>query len=433
MFRRLWLTAAFVAAIASMGAAPKPSPTTFPAASVATLANGIIVISQKSADTPLVGVQVFLPAGLSQQPPSRSGVAAVTAAVVLHTPVEGNADLAEVALRTGAALTYTIDPDDTRFYLECKASDLPRLMQDLHSALVRPDDAKFGAARDGAIAAANAAVQDPALVAYAMIRQVQYDGTGYGNPDAGRPVALQALGAGDVDAFAAQYRHGQGTIVAMSGNVTDDALTSAKSAFSDFSATPVARTSTPAPLVRGHEVVAHRDVASPWVAIGYPAPPQFSADFPAMLVIESLLGRGGDVHAFSLGSDEVAPQDFVGGYYQYEAQPGAFVEFYNGSNVDQDLRDLQSGIGRLRAGPLPPDLLDRARRSALGDFLASVATLDDQSWLLGRAAQSPAGAGFENALPLRIAAVTAADVQRVARKYLSTQTVAVVLPTGSGQ
>jgi zinc protease len=432
VIRGLRAIAMLVAAIASIGAAPKPSPTTFPAASATTLANGIVVITQKSADTPLVGVQVFLPAGLSQQPTSRSGVAAVTAAVVLHTPVEGAANLSDVALRTGAAVTYTIDPDDTRFYLECKASDLPRLMQDLHSALAHPDAAKFGAARDAAIDTANAAVKDPARVAYAMIRQVQYDGTSYAHPEAGRPVALQALTSSDVDAFAAQYRHGPGTVVAMSGNVTDEALASAKSTFSDFPATTIPRSPTAAPLVRGHEVVAHRDVASPWVAIGYAAPAQFSADFPAMLVIESLLGRGVDVHAFSLGPDAAVPQEFVGGYYQYEAQPGSLVEFYNGPNVDQDLRNLQSGIGRLRGGLLPPEILDQARRSALGDFLASVATLDDQSWLLGRAAQSPSGAAYENALPVRIASVTASDVQRVARKYLSTQTVAVLLPSGAG-
>ena len=124
------------------------------------------------------------------------------------------------------------------------------------------------------------------------------------------------------------------------------------------------------------------------------------------------------------------PEDFVGGYYQYEAQPGLLIEFYNGINVDRDLHNLEDGVGRLRGTQLSSDLLQRAKSLAQGEFLTSVATLGDQAWLLGRSVQSPAGAGFENALPARIAAVTAADVQRVARKYLASQTIAVVLPNG---
>jgi predicted Zn-dependent peptidase len=152
-----------------------------------------------------------------------------------------------------------------------------------------------------------------------------------------------------------------------------------------------------------------------------------------MLVVEALLGRGGDVHAFSYGPDFTPPDDFLGGYYQYEALPGSLIEFYSGANVDQDLHDLADGIARLKASPLPPDLLDRAKRTALGSLLTSVTTIDDRSWLLGRAALSPTGAAFENALPAAVAAVSANDVQRVARTYLTTQTLAVVLPSSTGQ
>ena len=70
--------------------------------------------------------------------------------------------------------------------------------------------------------------------------------------------------------------------------------------------------------------------------------------------------------------------------------------------------------------------------AAEGTFLTSVATLDDQSWLLGRSALSPSGTAFENQLPKRIAAVTAADVRRVAQKYLGTQLLALVSPNQVG-
>jgi zinc protease len=405
----------------------------FPTASVTTLPNGVVIASQASPDTPLVGAQIFLPAGSAHQSQEHAGIAGVTAAMVMHTPVEGGTDLADVADRLGAMARYTIDPLDTRFSIECKASDLPRLLGDLSKALKQPDARTFAAARDAALGDANKAIKDPALTAYGMIRQAEFAGSGFARPDAGGPTALAALTPADALAFTTRLRHGTGTVVALTGDVTPEVLAAAGSAFADFAASP----GTPAPAsaspTRTREVVAHRDVASPWVAVGFAVPSQFSADFPAMLVIETLLGSGGDEHAFSYGSVAPAPDDFVGGYYQFEAQPGVLVEFFNGENVDRDLHNLEDGVTRMRSGLLPADLLNRVRSVTLGEFLTSVATLDDQSWLLGRAALSPSGVGFENALPARISAVSAADVLRVARKYLVIETIAVVLPNAQGQ
>lgn len=415
------------ASISSLSALP------FPPITVATQPNGAIVASQVSRDTPLVGAQVFFAAGIVQQPSDQAGVAAVAGAIVLNTPVDGASSAVDIAKRLGASLTYTVDPQDTRFSIECKASDLPRLLGALAKAADHPDGRAFAAARDTALSAAQAAIKDPVLVTYAMIRQAQYQGTGYANPDPGRTIDLVKLAPSDALAFAAQYRRGTGLVVAMSGDVTDEDVTAAKSAFGAYPAGKMPVLPTPSAVTRGREIVAHRDVASPWIAVGYAVPSQFAADFPAMLVIESLLGRGGSVHALSYGPDAAPPDGFVGGYYQYEAQPGAFVEFYSGPNIDQDLKNLQDGIGRLRGGTLPSDLLDRAKTAAVGSYLTSVTTLDDQSWLIGRAAISPGGVAFENDVAKRIGAVTASDVQRVARKYLATQTVAVVLPSGVGQ
>jgi zinc protease len=161
----------------------------------------------------------------------------------------------------------------------------------------------------------------------------------------------------------------------------------------------------------------------------------YASDYPTMLVIEALLGRGGDVHSFSLGSDNSLPDEFAGAYYQYEAQPGMLAVFLNGSDasVDGAVRDLQSAVGRLRGSALPDAIIDRGRRLAIGQYYAGVSTLGDAAWLLGRAAASPDGPNFENLVPARIARVSAADVQRVARRYLQGEILGIVLPQSSPQ
>jgi zinc protease len=436
--RRLLPIACSVAAAALIGAAPPvihpvaASSPAFPASTVNTLPNGVIVATQVTADNPLVAMQVFLPAGLAQQPQGKAGIAAVTASIVLQTPVEGDASIKDIASRTGSEITFTVDPADTRFYIEAMPADMVRLVRGLSLALAHPSTDRFAKARTDEIEAADSAVKDPVMVTLSMIREVQYEGTGYASPDAGKPLELNALTPADVDAFAGQFRHGGGTVVALAGNVTSDVTGAVTAAFGSFASSAGPKAPAPPRVSRGHEIVAHRDVVAPWIAIGYSAPSQFSADFPAMLVIEALLGRGGGVHSFSFGPDAVPPDDYVGGYYQYEAQPGAFIEFYNGANVDQDLRALDNGVSRLRGGLLSDALLNEAKASARGTYLTSASTLDDQTWLLGRSAISPAGLSFENDLSDRIEAVSAKDVQRVARAYLTTQIVAVVLPNGVG-
>jgi len=421
-------------AFALLGAAPAPAPGQFPAASVTTLPNGVIVTAQISDDSPIASAQIFVPAGLAQQTPQTAGVAAVTASVVLRTPTDNGMSLADEAASAGGSIDYEIDPETTRFEIESRASELPRLLNALAQAIAKPDLTRFALARTEIVNLAGDDEKNPARVAYAMVRQVRYRGTGFAFPQAGRATALARLTPGDVTRFAALYQHGTGTIVALTGALTAADIDSASAAFAAWPASAAPAPAAPALDMRQSQIIAHRDVAAPWLALGFAAPSQFSRDFPAMLVIEALLGRGGGARALSFGTSNQAPaDDYAGAYYQYDANPGTLVIFFNGGSrdVEDALRQAEQGISRLRGQPLPAELVARARKLALGEYYLSVTSLSDAAWMLGRSARSPEGVAFENALAARIAAVTPADVQRVAKQYLGNETIAIVLPTNT--
>jgi zinc protease len=431
-------TAAVLASLL-LAAAPapnKPLPDlSFAPATQVKLQNGVIIASQPSADVPLVGVQVFMPEGLVQQPAGKAGIASVTASLVLQTKVEGSATLSQTVAQAGGSVSYTLDPLDTRYYLECREHDFARLFHDLRVALGHPDLAQLAAERTRALAGANALTNNPLEAAYAMIRQVRYHGTGFALPDQGSSVTLAGVSRADVNAYVASYMRGSGTIIALEGAVTQPLIDTASHEFEGLPATPPAPVPSPNPVVRMHQIVAHRSVSAPWVAVAYEAPSQYSSDFATMLVIEALLGSGGDVHAFNYTSNELAPQDFIGAYYQYEASPGSMIVFLGGANenLDQSVRDLETGVARLRGDHIENTLIAEARKTALGDYFLSVTRFDDLAWLLGRAAASPEGVAFENNLPTRIMSVSPADIQRVARRYLTKETIAIVLPQTARQ
>jgi zinc protease len=429
------LASALLGAAPAHGVVPLPAGLSFAPATQVTLRNGVIIASQPAADLPIVNAQIFIPAGLAQQPAGKAGIAAVTASLVLQTPVEGKTTLEQAVASTGGSISYTLDPLDTRYSLETRDADFARLLHDVCSALRQPDTSQLAAQRATALAGANALTSNPLETAYAMIREVRYHGTGFALPDQGSSITIASLSQSDVSAYVASYSRGSGTVVALEGAVTQAAVDAATREFGDLPAATPAPAPTPNAVLRMRQVVARRSVASPWVAVAYEAPSQYSADFATMLVIEAMLGSGGDVHALNYASDEIAPQDFIGAYYQYEATPGSMIVFLGGEseNLDQSVRDLETGIARLRGANLSNSLIAEAKKTALGDYYLSATRLDDLGWLLGRSAASPEGVAFENNVPQRILSVGAPDIQRVARRYLTKETIAIVLPQAEGQ
>ncbi len=422
---------AALAAVALLGAAPASMTLrSFAPASTQRLANGVIIASQPQSDLPLIGAQVSVPVGLAQQPTNKAGVAAIAAALVLATRVEGNTSLTDAVESTGGEISYTLDPLDTRFYLECRSDDFARLVHDLRMALAGPDVSQTELQRVKTLGSARSMSQNPIEVAYAMVRQVNYSGNGFALPDQGDPLTIEKLTRADVAAFATAYNRGTGMVVALEGAATQPILDAAAKEFGALPSGAVASAPTVKRIDRTHQVVAHRSVAAPWVAVAYQAPDQYSSDFATMLVIEALLGGSGGVDSFAFSSAAPMPDDYVGAYYAYDANPGSMIVFLGGSdsNLDQSMRDLETGIARLRGDTLSASLVDDAKRSALGDYYLSATTLAGQAWLLGRSVSSPEGLAFENRLPQRILAVKAPDVQRVARRYLTKETIAIVLP-----
>src|SRR5579864_3603562 len=141
--RKLVPVGLLLCALALAGAAPRtsgsfPAAASFSNAQQITLPDGVVIVSQPSWDLPLIGAQVFVPLGLAQQPLDKTGVAALTAELVMHTAVEGDKSLMAVAASAGATLRYTLEPFETRYYLESRSDDFPRLLHDLSAALARP-------------------------------------------------------------------------------------------------------------------------------------------------------------------------------------------------------------------------------------------------------------------------------------------------------
>ena len=145
-------------------------------------------------------------------------------------------------------------------------------------------------------------------------------------------------------------------------------------------------------------------------------------------VIEALLGRGPSSRLRAaiidggLASQAVANAD--------SRQQSGLFDVYAIANAGHTTGDLQAAleiqVARLRDEPVSADELDKAKTQSIAVLVRRLQTHDNVAQALVRAAVIQGDPGAVNRLAGEYGAVTAADVQRVARKYLTVANSTVV-------
>jgi len=178
-----------------------------------------------------------------------------------------------------------------------------------------------------------------------------------------------------------------------------------------------------------HVLLVHRpNSVQTTVALGNIAIDRRSADYPAMIVMNDVIGGGASARLFlnlreEKGYTYGVYSDFsalrypgpwrAGGNMRTDVTDGALVEFFK-------------EIRRIRDESVPSKELDESKRSIVASFALS---LEQPSRVLNFAITRKLyglPADYWDTYSSKIAAVTAEDVQRVARKYLNPETLQLV-------
>jgi zinc protease len=402
-------------------------------------AGGARAFAQADPGVPLAGVMLHVRAGLDRQMPAQNGLAALTAEAVLRTPVvasgSGSAvSLADAVDAAGASISYTVGPQGIRFYLEATPERLAVAAPLVAAALGAPafDAATLAAARTSLGERIADEDGDPRLVGRAMLRSAYYRG-GAGLPPLGNPAALAALGPADLKAFFDTW-YLRGDAVASAAGRTGDATDAASRLLLTALRAGKARPTTVGVRPFGVEpkrIVTHRDLGAPYVVLGFAAPALGERDFPAALVMRALIGS-----IFERAGATTLPPVLrsVGLIYGYDTVPAQLVVWINGSRIEPELG--LTGIDAISKAaatkPLTAAVLARFKETARGEWAFETVTLDERASAIGNAVELGLPPGAADDVGAAIARVTAADVQRVAKKYFRKFDVALVLPRGNG-
>ncbi len=414
------------------GAVPSASAVIAPLAYTSrTLGNGLKVYALRDPSTANVSVQVWYDVGSKDDPKGRSGFAHLFEHMLFKSTRNMVSEQFDRLTEDVGGFNNASTWDDyTNYYEVVPANHLERLLwaeaERMGSLVV--DDAVFKSERD--------VVKEEYRQSYMArpygklfglyVTQTAFDVHPYGRPGIGSIEELDAATVDDVRAFHATYYRPDNAILLVAGNFDPAQLDQ----LVDRYFAPIVRPSRPIPRVTAVEsarssprdyVAYEPNTPLPAAALTFPGPAADDPDMPAMLVLDAILSKGESSRLYqSLVYDQqLATQAQTS--FGPTRDPGAIslvAIMADGRTAEQGVAALRAEAARMRDALVSAAELDEAKNQLVSDALRARETADGKASDLALAALVYGSPDRANTLLGDIQAVSAADVQRVARKYL---------------
>jgi zinc protease len=435
------LRTAFAALLASSAltataiAAPRPEPSTVvPPIDFheRVLPNGLKVITSLDKTTPNVTVQVWYGVGAKNDPPGRSGFAHLFEHMMFKATRDMPPEYMDRLTEDVGGMNNAFTQDDTTaFYEVIPASDLQRLLwaegERMSSLVV--DKANFDSERQ----VVEEELRQRVLASpygrlfYYVLPENSFAVHPYHRSAIGSIEDLDAASLDDVQTFHATYYRPDDATLVVVGNYDPaqlDAWIEQYLGVLKNPPTPLPRVTAVEPARTGPKTVTSYapNVPLPAVALTWLAPKASDPDAPALQVMDAVLtaGKSSRVYDSLVYEKQIAAQVLsdadlraqLGVYYI-----GAIVAA--GHTPDEAEAALRAQIAALRDKPVTPEELEIAKTQLLTNEIRQRETIDGRANELGAAQVIEGDAARANSDIVDLAGVTAADVQRVAQKYLA--------------
>ena len=400
-----------------------------PAIQTATLPNGLTLAVVEMHKVPVVDVQVLVDAGAARDPADLPGLATFTALMLQQgAGTRAALDVADEAAFLGAQLNTTATADGAVASLHVPRRRLEAALDLFADVVLRPTFSDSEVARQRELRGAQLVQQrdEPVAVANVAFPAIVYGPAHpYGHPLNGTDAATAALTRDRVAGFYRAYYRPNGARVLMVGDITlaqARGLVAARfGAWQQGDVPELAGGTAPAPpSTRAVYLIDKPGAAQSVIRIGHIGPARSTPDWYALEVLNTILG-GAFTSRLNQNLRETHGYTY-GAFSQFAARrlAGAFVALASvvTAKTDSSLVEFLKELRRIREEPVPDGELAKAKA-----YLA-LGLPGDFETTGGAAARFRDVLGYR--LPLdyydryieRIGAVTAADVQRVARQYI---------------
>lgn len=408
---------------------------------VVRLDNGLTVLLLEDHSLPVVSTQVFYKSGSRDEAPGKTGLAHFLEHLAFraseHFPDEGATRAIYDAGGEWHGYTWI---DETTFFATMPRDGLDLLLriEADRMAHVTIDPQAIAAEKGAVLAEMHGDENDPNSVLFDQVVATAIQAHPYRNRTIGFERDVEGLTLADARAYYNSHYAPGNAVLAIVGDFDPRAaMALVRKHFSTLPARAVAaRTRAVEPVQRGERrSLIAGPVQRQYAKFVYPAPAASSPDFPAFLVLQQLLSGGSGVNFRQndwgtpavAGSKLYGVSDDLTSWFIPTADPYVFmVSASIAPGADRAVleRAVSARIEQMQNAPPADATLAAAREQVKEQLAFDVETSEDAAHQL---------AYFEGigalddllALPTHVAAVSAADVERVARLYLDPQRLTV--------
>jgi zinc protease len=396
-----------------------------------TLANGLQVISVEDHASPTVAVQVWYHVGSKDDPQGRSGFAHLFE----HLMFKGTAHMRDEQMDrltedVGGNNNASTGGDITNYFEIVPSNYLQTLLWAEAERLsnLKVDDKNFKSER--------AVVQeeyrqrvlaDPYGKLFNSIDAHSYVVHPYKRPTIGNIEELDAASLQDVLDFHKTYYRPDNATLIVTGDFDPKQLDAWVDRYFGWIAKPASAIPQVAPIEPARSQDKRYTETSetaplPGLAMTWLIPPASDPDYIPLQVAGALLSQGDSSRLYQslVYQHQVAQQ--VGAFADGRVGTGLFTAYAilaSGHAPDEAETLLRAEISRLATQPIPADELDKIRTQLLTDQLKQRQTAQGIGFAIGQAVLTEGDPARVNSDLVALQAVTADDVQRVLRKYVT--------------
>jgi predicted Zn-dependent peptidase len=403
--------------------------------------NGFAVLVRENVVAPVVALSLMVRMGTRWETPENAGISNfVQAVMVTGTTRRSGGDLADAVTALGGKLSAAGDAD----YSEIRASALARFWRELlgltAELALEPKLAPAEVDRERAwiLRRVQRRFDNPVSRAFDAFYALVYGAYPYALPALGTPESLPRIDHGAIVARYRAFYRPERMVLAVSGQVVaEEVVAEVRRLFGGLSrGGPLADPTPVPPVPLGQRApaslrqVIEQPAQQAQIVAGGLAPALDHPNHAAVKVLGGILGGGMAGRLFAELRDKSALAYTASAFYDPVRGPGALILYLGTApgNAARAEEGLARELARVREERVGDEELARAKAYMLGKYDMDRRTNERQAWYLAFYEIEGVGLDYPDRYRRALEAVTAADVQRVARTYLATPATLVLRP-----
>jgi len=395
-----------------------------------TLANGMRVLTAPDSSSPTVAIQVWYHVGSKDDPQNRSGFAHLFEHIMFKSTKNMKSEMMDRLTEDVGGFNNAFTNDDVTVYFEVVPSNYLETLiwaeADRLSGL-NVDDPNFKSERDVVKEEYRQGVLAPPYGRFEYLMQEKsFLEHPYKRPTIGSIEDLDAASLKDVQEFHSTYYRPDNATLVVVGDFDPKQL----DAWVDKYLAPIAKPSRPLPRVQAKEPPRKSEIRLteygpndlPAVGLTYLTPRQADADSDALRVADVILSGGESSRLYHslVYTQQLAAE--VNSSAETREDASLFVltaVLSEGKKAEDVEKAMEAEIKKLQDETVSAAELEKAKNQLITNQLRQRETGNGKALALGEAAVLLGDAARVNTDLERLQAVTAADIQRVMKKYFT--------------